>query len=138
MLTPQISWYRPFARDVAADPLTITTDSALLDPLHAKLMAVHAAAFAKAGMNTSQVPRMRQVVLGIWSDDRLSQLPQPKSANMHAMVHSPLCPAEPCLRGLTPPQYNDIVASPNAQRAIHMCAACPPPWNEEPRHEPTP
>ena len=120
VLQPQISWYAPFAADIAADPLTITTDSALLDPLHAKLMAVHAAAFAKVGMNTSQVPRMSQVVLGIWSDDQLAQLPQPMSANMHVMAKSPLCPAEPCLQGLTPPQYNDIVANPNSKRDIHI------------------
>lgn len=48
---PEIEWYVPFAADPAADPLTLTTDPALLQPVHDRLMAFHAKAFAAKGLN---------------------------------------------------------------------------------------
>lgn len=117
---PQVRWYLPFVSDLAEEPLTITTDSALLQPVHERLMEYHRDAFAAVGINASHVPPMRKVVLGVWTTDRLARLPAPLSANMHEMVHTDQCPAEPCLAGLTPPTYNDIVASPNPQRNIHI------------------
>lgn len=119
--SPQISFYEPFAADVAADPLTRTSDPALVLPLHAHLMAFHAEAFAKVGLNaTTDVPPPRELALGVWSTDPLAMLPEPLSANMHAMVHSPLCPVEPCIAGLTPHEYNAAVASPNPAVNVHV------------------
>ena len=106
--------------NLAGEPLTVTTDAALLTPLHARLMAFHAAAFATAGLNASDVPRMTKVVLGMWTTDKLALLPSPTSSNMHEMLHTPSCPAEQCLDGVTPTQYNAAVSTPNPRRAVHL------------------
>ena len=42
VMHPMIKWYEPFAENEAAEPLTITTDSALLTPVHDHLMDYHA------------------------------------------------------------------------------------------------
>jgi len=120
LMHPQIRWYVPFVRDLAGEPLTITTDSALVEPLHAKLMAFHTAAFAAKGLNASQVPPPKQVVLGVWTTDKLALLPSPTSSNMHAMIKSDRCPEESCLAGVTPTQYNSIISTPNPERRIHL------------------
>jgi hypothetical protein len=116
---PSIRFYEPFADDPAEDPLTITTDPALLLPLHRRLMEFHAAAFAKIGLNaTRDVPPPTKVVLGIWTSDELAALPQPMSSNFRAQV--PSCPAESCLDGVSAPQYNAATASPNPAANIHI------------------
>ncbi|KOO24769.1 pantetheinase [Chrysochromulina tobinii] len=116
---PSIRYYEPFADDPAEDPLTITTDPALLLPLHRRLMEFHAAAFAKIGLNaTRDVPPPTKVVLGIWTSDELAALPQPMSSNFRAQV--PSCPAESCLDGVSAPQYNAATATPNPAANIHI------------------
>jgi len=116
---PQISYYAPFAPMLGVDPLSITTDPALLAPLHQRLMDFHAAAFAAVGINASTVPQMRRVVLGVWTTDRLALLPGPASSNFHAQIGS-ACPAEQCLQGVSPEEYYDVISSPNPVANIHV------------------
>lgn len=122
---PEISWYVPFVGDLAAEPLTITTDSAVLQPLHDQLMSYHQAAFTKVGVNTSDVPGMLKLVMGVWTTDPLAMLPNPISSNMHEMIKrldpaSTSCPAESCLDGVTPEAYNAAIGTPNVARNIHL------------------
>mmetsp|Transcript_53350 Transcript_53350/g.119751 ORF Transcript_53350/g.119751 Transcript_53350/m.119751 type:complete len:172 (-) Transcript_53350:914-1429(-) len=117
---PEISWYMPFARDPAADPLTVTTDAALLGPVHNRLMSFHAAAFASKGLNASAVPPMSKIALGVWTTDKFARLTSPVSANMHWMIKDDRCPAEACLRGVNAQQYNALVYRPNPARNIHL------------------
>ena len=49
VMDPSIRFYEPFAASPAEEPLTLTTDPALLLPLHEHLMDFHADAFAKVG-----------------------------------------------------------------------------------------
>ena len=115
---PEIEWYVPFAADPAGDPLTLTTDPALVGPVHARLMAYHAHAFAAKGLNASDVPSPAKIALGLWTSDRFAQLSNPASANLHWMIQS--CPAEACLDGTTPRQYNALIGAPSAARDIHI------------------
>ena len=117
-LNPEIKWYIPFAKTPVGEPLTLTTDPAMLEPVHERLMAYHALAFAKKGLNASAVPRMKQIALGLWTSDRYTGLTNPASANLHWMIQS--CAAETCLSGTSPHDYNALVAQPNANRRIHM------------------
>ncbi|CAE8583443.1 unnamed protein product [Polarella glacialis] len=116
---PQISYYHPFAPLMAVDPLSITTDPALLVPLHQRLMDFHAKAFAAVGLNASTIPQMTRVVLGVWTTDKLATLPAPASSNFHAQVGD-ACPAELCLKGVSPEEYNEAISSPNAMANIHV------------------
>ena len=124
--TPQVAWYLPFAPGRADEPLVVTTDPALLAPLHARLMGYHAGAFAARGLNASDVPPMSKAVLGVWTSDPLAALPNPMSSRFDAMPlpFAPgVCPAEPCLAGVTPQQYVAAVETPNADGAaarIHI------------------
>mmetsp|Transcript_79066 Transcript_79066/g.157174 ORF Transcript_79066/g.157174 Transcript_79066/m.157174 type:complete len:171 (-) Transcript_79066:320-832(-) len=118
-MNDRIGYYQPFAADVSENPLTITTDPALITPLHAHLMEYHAEAFAKVGLNAStDVPPPFKLVLGVWTTDALAMLPQPLSSNFKAMF--PGCPAEPCLAGVTPQEYNHAVSEPNPAARIHI------------------
>jgi len=119
---PEIDWYVPFARDPAEDPLTVTTDSALLGPLHTRLMAFHKSAFAAKGLNASDVPMMSKVALGVWPNDKLAALTNPASALLANQIkgHSTTCPREECLNDVTPVQYNALVGQPSASRNIHI------------------
>ena len=125
-MTPQVAWYLPFAPGRAVEPLVVTTDPALLAPLHARLMGYHARAFAARGLNASDVPPMSKAVLGVWTSDPLAALPNPMSSRLDAMPFpfAPgVCPAEPCLAGVTPQQYVAAVDTPNADGAaarIHI------------------
>ena len=124
--TPQVAWYLPFAPARAAEPLVVSTDPALLAPLHARLMGYHARAFAARGMDATDVPPMSKVVLGVWTSDRLAALPNPMSARFDTMPVSfapGACPVEPCLAHVTPQQYVAAVEAPNAAGAaagIHL------------------
>ena len=115
---PEIEWYVPFAADPAGDPLTLTTDPALVGPVHARLMAYHAHAFAAKGLNASDVPSPAKIALGLWTSDKFAQLSNPASANLHWMIQS--CPAEACLDGVTPMAYNALIGAPSAARDIHI------------------
>ena len=57
---PQVKWYLPFVRNLAGEPLTVTTDPALLLPLHTRLMDYHRAAFAARGCNATAPPPLRR------------------------------------------------------------------------------
>ena len=121
--TPQVMWYLPFAPLRADDPLVVTTDPALLEPLHARLMSFHAAAFAAKGLNASAVPGIDKVVMGVWTSDALARLPNPMSSNFRAMPIAGIaatCPAEPCLAGVSPQAYTAAVQAPNAHANIHI------------------
>lgn len=121
--TPQVEWYLPFAPLRADDPLVVTTDPALLEPLHARLMSFHAAAFAAKGLNASAVPGIDRVVMGVWTSDALARLPNPMSSNFRAMPVAAIadtCPAEPCLAGVSPQAYTAAVEAPNAHANIHI------------------
>lgn len=126
VVTPQVAWYLPFAPGRAVEPLVVTTDPALLAPLHARLMGYHARAFAARGLNASDIPPMSKAVLGVWTSDPLAALPNPMSSRLDAMPFpfAPgVCPAEPCLAGVTPQQYVAAVDTPNADGAaarIHI------------------
>eukprot|EP00401_Gymnodinium_catenatum_P029499 CAMPEP_0117538404 /NCGR_PEP_ID=MMETSP0784-20121206/42462_1 /TAXON_ID=39447 /ORGANISM="" /LENGTH=474 /DNA_ID=CAMNT_0005335019 /DNA_START=16 /DNA_END=1437 /DNA_ORIENTATION=- len=116
---PEISYYIPFAPSLALDPLSVTTDPALLAPLHQRLMDFHATVFAAVGFNASTIPQMRRVVLGVWTTDKLALLPGPASSNFHAQIGD-ACPAEQCLKGVSPEEYYDAVSSPNAVANVHV------------------
>jgi len=120
VMDPSIRFYEPFAASPAEEPLTLTTDPALLLPLHEHLMDFHADAFAKVGITnaTAQVPPPKQLVLGVWTSDPLAALPQPFSNRMHSMIDT--CPLEPCLEGVASTAYNAAVASPNPAANIHI------------------
>ena len=87
-------------------------------------MDMHAAAFAKVGLNASDVPLMARVVLGIWSTDALARLPAPMSNNMSMFVSrmapGATCPEEPCLASVSPRSYTRAVQTPNAAARIHV------------------
>jgi len=118
--TPMISYYKPFAPKMVVDPLSITTDPALLGPLHHKLMDFHSAAFAARGINSSAVPQMKHVILGVWTNDKLSTLlPTPQASNFYAQLGD-VCPSEQCLRGVSPDAYYDAVETPNEGVDIHV------------------
>lgn len=120
-MTPQIAYYVPFATSPGSEPLTVTTDDALLTPLHAALMDYHAAAFAAKGLNASDVPPMAKVALGVWTSDQFATLTNPASSNMHwmiARIGGSGCPKETCLPP-TPSAYNAIISSPTS-RNIHL------------------
>ena len=152
---PQVKWYLPFVRTLAGEPLTVTTDPALLLPLHTRLMDYHRAAFAARGChataplsggrrfpepspnllgyNASAEPPPREVVLGIWTTDKLALLPSPTSSMMHVQTSRPgACPAEPCLRGVTPRQYVDAVATPNSRRRVQLARQLRPALKRQP------
>jgi len=116
---PQVEWFVPFAANPSGEPLTLTTDPALLGPMHARLMAYHAAAFAKKSLNASKVPPMAKIALGLWTSDQFATLTNPASANLNWMIGK-ACPAESCLQGVTPTSYNALVGTPNPARNIHI------------------
>ena len=120
LLRPEVSYYLPFAKSLAEDPLTVTTDTALLKPLHDHLMSFHAAAFAKVGIDPKNVPIMSSIVLGTWTTNKLALLPSPASSNLHEQCKTPACPSEPCLHGVTPLQYEAVVSWPNPSTKIHI------------------
>ena len=139
--TPQVAWYLPFAPRRADDPLVVTTDPALLAPLHARLMAYHAHAFAARGLKTSDVPPMSKAVLGVWTSDPLAALTNPESSRFDVMPipFAPgACQAEPCLAGVTPQQYVAAVDTPNAagdasRSSLYACMPAITPYPSIPR-----
>ena len=48
----------------------------------------------------------------------LAMLPEPQSSNFKAMF--PSCPAEPCLAGVTPQEYNRAITYPNPAAEVHV------------------
>ena len=69
------------------------------------------------------MPGIDKVVMGVWTSDALARLPNPMSSNFRAMPIAgiaAMCPAEPCLAGVSPQAYTAAVEAPNAHANIHI------------------
>ncbi|KAJ1456435.1 hypothetical protein M885DRAFT_173478 [Pelagophyceae sp. CCMP2097] len=94
----------------AVDPLTVSEDSALLEAVHGKLMAMHVDLFEQKGKSASDVGMPTSVVFGFWDLDESTLLPTPLSSNFAAQF--PTCQVETCLDSISPHDYFTTTAFP--------------------------
>ena len=109
---PSIRYYDQF-RNGTQDPLTRSADARLLAESHAKLLALLASDFEKAGVDPATVAPPTTAILGFWDEGTNAYLTPPVSSNFRAMVGD-VCPVETCLGDVDAHTYTMKVSNPTA------------------------